>query len=36
MNFEFCDCYDYDLILDGTLTIEQLNEIILNDADDNN
>ena len=35
MYLEF-DNYDYDLILDGTLTIEQLNEIILMDTDDNN
>ena len=35
MYLEF-DNYDYMDLLDGDITIEQLNEIILMDTDDNN
>lgn len=34
MNFEFYDDFDYIAILDGDITIEELNELIM--MDDNN
>ena len=37
MNFEcFDDCFDYMDIIDGTMTIEELNELILNMDTNNN